>query len=51
MAIIDFDKRGRAYFEILKNLGLTEETINILENQLSIENFIGKVIALCKLKS
>ena len=51
MAIIDFDKRGRAYFEILKNLGLTEETINILESQLSIENFIGKVIALCKLKS
>ena len=51
MAIIDFDKQGRAYFENLKNLGLTEETKNILENQLSIENFIGKVIALCKLKS
>jgi len=51
MAIIDFDKQGRAYFENLKNLGLTEETKNILESQLSIENFIGKVIALCKLKS
>ena len=51
MAIIDFDKRGRAYFENLKNLGLTEETKNILENQLSIENFIRKIIALCKLKS
>ncbi|MBA2123965.1 hypothetical protein B9J78_03390 [bacterium Unc6] len=51
MAIIDFDKRGCAYFENLKNLGLTEETKNILESQLSVENFIGKVIALCKLKS
>jgi len=51
MAIIDFNKRGHAYFENLKNLGLTEETKNILENQLSIENFIRKIIALCKLKS
>jgi len=51
MAIIDFDKQGRAYFGDLKNLGLTKETKNILENQFSIENFIGKVIALCKLKA
>lgn len=51
MAIIDFDRRGRAHFGDLKNLGLTEETKNILENQFSIENFIEKVIALCKLKS
>jgi len=42
MAIIDFDKQGRAYFGDLKNLGLTKETKNILENQFSIENFIGK---------
>lgn len=51
MAIIDFDKQGRAYFGNLKSLGLTEETKNVLENQLSIENFIGKVVALCRLKS
>ncbi|MDP2362788.1 MAG: hypothetical protein Q8M94_03350, partial [Ignavibacteria bacterium] len=51
MAIIDFDKRGRAHFEDLKNLNLAVETKNILENQLSITNFIEKVIALCKLKS
>lgn len=51
MAIIDFDKRGRAYFVDLKNLGLTAETKNIIENQFSIENFIVKVIALCKLKA
>jgi len=51
IAIIDFDKRGRAYFEDLKNLGLTEETKNALENQLSLGQFIEKVIALCKLKS
>ncbi len=51
MAIIDFDKRGRAYFGDLKSLGLAEETKNIIENQFSIENFIYKVIALCKLKA
>lgn len=51
MAIIDFDRRGHAYFVDLKNLGLAEETKNIIENQFSIENFIEKVIALCKLKA
>lgn len=51
MAIIDFDKRGRAYFVDLKNLNLTKETKNIIENQFSIENFIEKVTALCKLKA
>lgn len=51
MAIIDFDGQGRAYFVNLKDLNLTEETKNIIENQFSIENFIEKVIALCKLKA
>src|SRR3989344_4254630 len=51
MAIIDFDNKGVAYFEKLENLGLTKETIEILKNQLSISNFIDKVIALCQLKS
>lgn len=51
IAIIDFDKRGRAYFGDLKKLGLAEETKNTIENQFSIENFIEKVIALCKLKA
>ncbi len=51
IAIIDFDRRKRAYLENLKKLGLTEETKNILENQLSVEKFIMRVAALCKLKS
>lgn len=51
MAIIDFDKKRQAYFENLKNLGLEQETIDILEKQLSINIFIEKVIALCKFKS
>jgi len=51
MAIIDFDNKGVAYFEKLENRGLTKETIEILKNQLSISNFIDKVIALCQLKS
>lgn len=51
MAIIDFDKRRHAYFENLGNLKLSAKTRKILENQLSITNFIEKVVALCKLKS
>jgi len=51
MAIIDFDKRKHAYFENLGNLKLSTETKHILENQLSITNFIEKTVALCKLKS
>ena len=51
MAIIDFDKKRQAYFENLKNLGLGQEIIDILEKQLSINIFIEKVIALCKLKA
>lgn len=50
MAIIDFDKRGQAHFENLEKLQLATETKNILENQLSLINFIKKVVALCKLK-
>ncbi|HOV33008.1 MAG TPA: hypothetical protein PLX23_06570 [Candidatus Hydrogenedens sp.] len=51
MAIIDFDIEGNAYFANLEELCLTEETKNVVEKQFSIENFIEKVIALCKLKS
>ena len=51
MAIIDFDKHKRAYFEALQNIWLTEKTRNTLKYQLSLTNFIDKVTALCKLKS
>lgn len=51
MAVIDFDEEGNAYFVNLKSLKLSKETKDIIKNQFSIENFIDKVIALCKLKS
>lgn len=51
IAIVDFDKKKQAHFEDLKKIGLQQETINTLEKQLSINVFIEKVIALCKLKS
>ena len=51
MAIIDFDKSKHAYFENLDNLKLSVMTRRILENQLSIRNFVEKTSALCKLKS
>jgi len=51
MAIIDFDPKGNAYFENLDELKLSDETKNTLQNQLSLPEFIEKVVALCKLKS
>jgi len=51
IAIVDFDSKGVAHFENINNLALSNETKNILENQLSLHKFIEKVIALCKLKS
>ena len=51
IAVIDFDKNGRAYFVDLTTLGLSEDTKSILQNDLSLENFIEKTVALCKLKS
>jgi len=50
MAIIDFKTRGNPYFTDLKELGLQEETIKIIESDFSIETFIKKVRALCELK-
>ncbi len=49
MAIIDFHE-DNPYFTDLKDLGLEEETVNILDNDFSIETFIEKVRALCELK-
>lgn len=51
MAIIDFNKKGYPVFTDLKKLGLNENTIRILQKHFSIEPFIRKVKALCKLKS
>ncbi len=51
IAVIDFDKNDRAYFVDLTTLGLSEDTKSILQNDLSLENFIEKTVALCKLKS
>lgn len=51
MAVVDFNRRGRAGFADLCKLGFDEKSITTLQNQLSIAVFIDKVIALCKLKS
>lgn len=51
IAVIDFDKNDRAYFVDLTTLGLSEDTKSILQNDLSLENFVEKTVALCKLKS
>jgi len=51
MAIIDFDKNGNPSFTDLKKLKLEKETIEILEDGFSIEKFIEKTKALCKIKS
>ncbi len=50
IAIIDFRAESKPYFTDLKELGLQEETIRILESEFSIETFIKKVRALCELK-
>ncbi|MEF3279424.1 MAG: hypothetical protein K6357_00420 [Elusimicrobiota bacterium] len=50
MAIIDFDANNVPYFTDLKELGLQEETVRIIENDFSIETFIRKVRALCELR-
>jgi len=42
IAVIDFDKNDRAYFVDLTTLGLSEDTKSILQNDLSLENFIEK---------
>lgn len=51
LIIVDFDEDDNPFFCDLKGLELKEETIDILENEFSIETFIGKFILLCKLKS
>jgi len=50
IAIIDFDSKNNPYFTDLKELGLQEESIKIIESEFSIETFIKKVRALCELK-
>jgi len=44
IAVIDFDKNDRAYFVDLTTLGLSEDTKSILQNDLSLENFIEKTV-------
>jgi hypothetical protein len=53
IAVIDFDKNNRAYFVDFDTykLELSEDTKRILKNDLSLEKFIEKAVALCKLKS
>ncbi len=51
MAVIDFDKEGKPSFSDLEKLKLEEDTIEMLKNDFSIEKFIEKTKALCKIKS
>lgn len=51
MAIIDFDSEGEPKFADLRELGLQEDIIKIVQHDFSILTFLEKVISLCKLKS
>ena len=51
IAVVDFNKKGKASFADLNSLHLSKEMKQILTDQLSLKNFIQKFIALCKLKS
>jgi len=51
MAILDFDKKGKASFTDLSGMGLKMDTIELLNNQFAIDKFIDKIIALCRVKS
>ncbi len=51
MAIVDFDRKNVPYFVNLQELGLSSDAIMIVEDCFSVETFIEKVSALCKLKT
>jgi len=51
IAVIDFDDKGNAHFVNLNKLDILKDTKNTLNNELSLNKFIKKFIALCHLKS
>jgi hypothetical protein len=49
--VADFNENGNCYFADLERLGLSENTKKILNDELSLEKFIDRFVALCQLKS
>ncbi|HEY9702878.1 MAG TPA: hypothetical protein V6C58_10545 [Allocoleopsis sp.] len=50
IVVVDVDKSGKCIFADLPTLGLSTETQEILRNDLSLERFIDRYSALCRLK-
>ncbi len=51
IVVIDVDKYNNCIFADLNKLGLSEETQKILLGELSLEKFIDRFVALCRLKA
>ncbi len=51
IVIVDIDKRGRCSFTNLGTLEIVEENQKIILNELSLNKFIDRFNALCRLKS
>ena len=49
--VVDFNRKGSCYFADLDKLKISKETKKILNQELSLDRFIEKFIALCQLKS
>jgi len=50
LAIVDVDQNNKCFFVDLDNLGLSENTKRILDEELSLDKFMDRFIALCQLK-
>ena len=51
IAIIDIDDIGLPYFVDFTKIGISSKSEEILKNELSLEKFMARVVALCQLKS
>ncbi len=49
IVLIDFDDNENAYFVDLDSMEFSEETKNILKNEVSLNKFIKRVVGLCQL--
>lgn len=49
IVLIDFDDNENAYFVDLDSMEFSEETKNILKNEVSLNKFIKRVVGLCHL--
>lgn len=51
IAVIDVDDKGKCCFSNLGKLGVSDATEKILNQELSLNKFIQRIVALCNLKS